>query len=405
MPNILSLKDLPLYQKKVLMRVDFNVPQDKSGTITDDTRLRASLPSIKFVLEQGGCLVLMSHLGRPQDKAVPELSLKPIAVRLSELLGHPVMMAEDCIGPNVEAMVNGLKAGEVLLLENLRFHSGEETPSSEPAFVKNLAKLGDVYVNDAFGTAHRAHASTAEIAHFFPGKSAAGLLMEKEIAFLSAVIQNPKKPFIAVVGGAKISSKFGVLHSLLGKVEVLLVGGAMAYTFLKAQGYAVGNSLVEDDYLQKASQIIKEAAAHHVKLVLPIDHVAASTLNKPFKVTTVSTQDGIPDHWIGVDIGPETIKLFENYLKQAATVLWNGPLGVFEKPEFASGTQAIAKVVANLKATTIVGGGDSIAALQAAGVADQITHISTGGGATLEYIEFSTLPGIEALKANSTAQD
>lgn len=400
MPNILSLKDLPLHQKKVLMRVDFNVPQDKSGTITDDTRLRASLPSIKFVLEQGGCLVLMSHLGRPKDKAVPELSLKPIAVRLSELLGHTVMMAEDCIGPKVEAMVNGLKAGEVLLLENLRFHSGEEKPSSEPAFVKNLAKLGDVYVNDAFGTAHRAHASTAEIAHFFPGKSAAGFLMEKEIACLSTVIHNPKKPFIAVVGGAKISSKLGVLHSLLGKVEVLLVGGAMAYTFLKAQGYAVGNSLVEDDYLQKAGQIIKEAAAHHVKLVLPLDHVTVNTLDNPFKVTTVSTQDGIPDHWIGVDIGPETTKLFENYLKQAATVLWNGPLGVFEKPEFASGTQAIAKVVANLKATTIVGGGDSIAALQAAGVADQITHISTGGGATLEYIEFSTLPGIEALKAN-----
>jgi phosphoglycerate kinase len=393
----LSLSDLPLEGKKILMRVDFNVPIDKNGKITDDTRIQAALPSIRYVLNHGGALILMSHLGRPKGKPSPEFSLAPCAKRLEELLKKPVKMASDCVGTEIEQTVNNLKKGEVLLLENLRFHRGEEHPEEDTNFVKQLAKLGDFYVNDAFGTAHRAHSSTALITQFFPHRSAAGFLLEKEIEFLGKTLLNPDRPFYAIIGGAKISSKIGVLTSLLDKVNALFIGGGMAYTFYKAKGIPIGNSIYEDDLLDIAKEIIHLSQQRGVKLYLPLDHVIADSLKENASVQVVDADKGIPDGFQGVDIGPKTIEEFSHKLQKAATVLWNGPLGVFEIPKFAKGTNVIAKVIAQLPATTIVGGGDSIAALQAAGVSDKITHISTGGGATLEYIEFGTLPGIDAL--------
>lgn len=398
----LSLKDLFIPGKKALVRVDFNVPQDKNGMITDDTRIRASLPTIQYILDHDGIPVLMSHLGRPKEKPTPELSLLPCANRLSELLGRPVKMAPDCIGPEVEKMVSGLKKGEVLLLENLRFHKGEERPDEDPDFARQLAKLGDLYVNDAFGTAHRAHASTAKIAEYFPDAAGAGFLLEKEIRFLGEALLNPKRPFYAILGGAKISTKIGVIKSLLKKVDGLFIGGGMAYTFYKAQGLSIGNSLHEDDQINEAKEILALTSKGKVKFFLPLDTLIADKMSNEANTEIVEASKGIPDGWQGVDIGPKTIDLFSKELKNAATILWNGPLGVFEIPKFSKGTLEIAHILSDMPATTIVGGGDSIAALQKAEVADKISHVSTGGGASLEYIEFGTLPGIEALSNKAT---
>lgn len=399
--KIRTLKDIPVKGKKVLMRVDFNVPLNKEGKITDDTRIVASLPSIRYILDQGGALVLMSHLGRPKEKKSEEFSLRPCARRLAELLGKDVQMAPDCIGPDVQKMVGKLEPGQILLLENLRFHRGEEHPEEDENFVKQLAKNGDVYVNDAFGTAHRAHASTAVIAKYFPGNAAAGFLLENEIRFLGEMLAQPKRPFYAILGGAKISTKCGVIEALLKKADAVLIGGGMAYTFLKAQGISIGNSIHEDDFLDKARELLQKYGENSKvgRLLLPIDIVVTDKVEKGAASKVVECHAGIPEGYEGVDIGPKTIQRYAEEIKKAATIFWNGPLGVFEVPEFAKGTNAIAQELAKIKATTIVGGGDSIAAIQAAGVADKITHLSTGGGASLEYIEYGTLPGIEALKA------
>jgi phosphoglycerate kinase len=343
----------------------------------------------------------MSHLGRPKEVFTPELSLKPCAKRLSELLGREVLMASDCVGEDVLNSARRLKPGQILLLENLRFHRGEEHPDKDPTFVKQLADLGEVYVNDAFGTAHRSHASTAAIAKYFPGLSAAGFLMDKEIKVLGGALTSPKRPFCAILGGAKVSTKFGVIQSLMKKADSLLIGGGMAFTFLKAQGFKIGNSLCEDECLEQAKTLLAASGKGQAELILPVDVVIAKEAVAGSPSRVVDAAEGIPEGYQGLDIGPKTIQAFAEKLKPSATVLWNGPLGVFEVPDFAKGTNAIAQVVAGLKAITIVGGGDSIAALHAAGVADKITHLSTGGGASLEFIEFGTLPGIEALTDKS----
>lgn len=393
----LSLEDLDIQGKKVLMRVDFNVPLDTLGNITDDSRIVATLPSIRYILQEGGSLILMSHLGRPKGKKETSLSLFPCAQRLEEFLHLPVTMAHDCIGLDVEDLVRDLKPGQIILLENLRFHQGEEAPSEHPEFVEALAKLGDLYVNDAFGTAHRFHASTAAIAKFFQGNAAAGFLLKKEIQFLGETLKNPIRPFYAIIGGAKISTKMGALKALLGKVDSLLIGGAMAYTFLKAQGIDVGDSLYEEDQIGQAHFLLDESRKRGIPLILPCDTLITQTLKQGAPTKVVEIQDGIPKGWEGVDIGPKTLKLFIQEIQKAKTILWNGPLGVFEIEDFAKGTLEFAKAMAHLDATKIVGGGDSLAAVQAADVANQMTHLSTGGGATLEYIEFGTLPGIDAL--------
>lgn len=393
----LSLRDLKIQGQKVLMRVDFNVPLDKNQNITDDTRIKATLPSIQYVLDQGGALILMSHLGRPKGKPNSSFSLLPVRNALSKLLGKEVLFAEDCVGPATEKMAASLKPGKVLLLENLRFHEAEENPNADLSFAKSLAKLGDVYVDDAFGSAHRAHASIDAVARLFKGKAAAGFLMEKEIKFLGDVLKDPKRPFCTILGGAKISSKCGVIESLMKKADVIMIGGAMAYTFLKAQGIKIGNSLCEDDFLQKAEELLKMSGKGCAKIILPKDLIIAKEIKSNTASKIVNMSDGIPDGYEGVSIGPETVKEFTEELNKAKTVLWNGPLGVFEIPEFAESTNTIAHILANLKATTIVGGGDSLAAVNAAKVGDKITHLSTGGGASLEYIEHGTLPGIEVL--------
>ncbi len=393
----LSLKDLSLKGKRVLMRVDFNVPLSKDGGIADDSRIAASLPSIEYVLEQGASLILMSHLGRPKAKPDPQFSLAPCAKRLSELLKKPVPLASDCIGPEAEKMAARLHPGDVMLLENVRFHPGEENPEQEPRFVEQLAKLGDVYVNDAFGTAHRAHASTALIAKYFPGKSAAGFLMEKEIAQLSPLLRNPDRPYYAIIGGAKISTKAGVVKKLLDKVDGIFLGGGMAYTFLKSQGIEIGNSLFEESEMNTAREIIETAKKKKILLSLPQDLVIASEFKNEAERRIVSSKEGIPAGWQGMDIGPETIKEWSKLLKSAKTVFWNGPLGVFEMPNFANGTRGIAEGLAQSRAKTIIGGGDSVAAIQQMGLADRFAHLSTGGGASLEFLEFGHLPGIDAL--------
>lgn len=385
----LSLRDLDLRGKKVLMRVDFNVPLDANGEISDATRIMAALPSIHYILDHGASLILMSHLGRPKGKIAPEFSLKPCARYLSEVLERPVKMASDCVGPEVEKLARDLKPGEILMLENLRFHKAEEQP--EEGFVAQLASLGDLYVNDAFGTAHREHASTATVARRFPGKAAAGFLMEKEIEFLGKALMEPKRPFYAIIGGAKVSTKLGVLKSLIKKVDALLIGGGMAYTFLKAKGIEIGNSLLEEQSLGQAQEVIDSG----VKLLLPEDHVVVQKLGE--NETSQIVEKSIPQGFQGVDIGPKTIEQFIQQLSDAATIFWNGPLGVCENPQFAKGTEAIAKAVASLPAISVVGGGDSVAALASTGVSDQISHVSTGGGASLEFLEFGTLPGIDAL--------
>lgn len=387
-----TIRDLDLQGKRVLCRVDFNVPI-KNGRITDDTRIRESLPTIRYILDQRGTsLILMSHLGRPKDKPEPEYSLKPVAQRLSELLGRPVRMASDCIGDEVEAQAKGLRAGEVLLLENVRFHK-EET-ANDPGFAAKLAGLAEVYVNDAFGSAHRAHASTEGVAHHLP--AVAGFLMEKEIRFLGGVLQNPEKPFVAIIGGAKVSTKIAVLESLLPRVSTMVIGGGMAYTFLKARGAKVGKSLVEEDFLETAGSLITKAEKAGVQLILPCDHKVAAEFSETAKAEYVAGTE-VPDGKYGMDIGERTLASCRPVIASAKTVVWNGPLGVFEFPQFAEGTLEVAKMVAACKGTTVVGGGDSVAAVQKFGLADKISHVSTGGGASLEFLEGKVLPGIAAL--------
>ena len=383
----LSIRDLDLTGKRVFMRVDFNVPLAPGGQeITSDKRIKAALPTIKYALDHGCGLVLASHLGRPKGKPNPEMSLKPVAVRLSELLGLPVAFAPDCVGPEVEKMLPA--PGQVLLLENLRYHAAEE--KNDPAFAKQLARLGDVYVNDAFGTAHRAHASTVGIIEFLK-PAAAGLLMEKELEYLEKCTQNPAHPCVGILGGAKVSDKIEVIENLLKFVDRLLIGGAMAYTFMKAQGKPTGKSLVEEDKVELAKEILAHSGS---KLMLPVDHVVAAEFaeNAPNEVV-----EEIPDGKMGMDIGPKTRAAFAEVLKTAKTIIWNGPMGVFEKKPFDAGTVAVAKAVAESGALSVVGGGDSEKAVKNAGVADKISHISTGGGASLEYLSGITLPGVAAL--------
>ncbi len=383
----LSIKDLPLAGKRVFLRVDFNVPLAPGGQqITSDKRIRASLPTIQYALDQGAGVVLASHLGRPKGKPHAEMSLAPIARRLSELLGQDVKMAPDCVGQAVEAMLPGPK--EVLLLENLRFQPEEE--ANDPAFSKHLASLCDLYVNDAFGTAHRAHASTVGMIQFVP-QAAAGLLMEQELRYLTMVTRNPERPCVAILGGAKVSDKIEVIQNLARTVDKLLIGGAMAYTFLKSQGHAVGRSLVEEDKIPLAKELLLEFG---VKIVLPIDHVVAAEFKAGAEHQTV---ENIPSDKMALDIGPRTVELFAAEIAKAKTVIWNGPMGVFEMPPFDRGTVGVAKAVAASGAVSVVGGGDSEKAVKSAGVADKISHISTGGGASLDFLSGVALPGVVAL--------
>ena len=386
--NKKTIRDVDVSGKRVLMRVDFNVPL-RDGQITDDTRIRAALPTIHYVLERGGSLVLMSHLGRPKGKVVPALSLQPVAVRLGELLGKVVRIAPDCVGPEVEAMAAAIKPGDVLLLENTRFHAGDE--KNDPAMGEQLAKLGDLFVNDAFGAAHRAHASTEGVTHHLP--SVAGLLMEKEIEFLGNAVQNPARPYVAIIGGAKISDKIGVIRNLLTQVDWLLIGGGMANTFLAAQGCEMGDSLVEPDSLDVARELMEIGKG---KLVLPVDGVVADAFSADANSKVVPA-DGVEPGWRMLDIGPKSVQLFATKIAGARTIVWNGPMGVFEFAPFAVGTTAIARQVAASGAVTIVGGGDSVSAIQVAGVTEQMSHISTGGGASLEMLEGKVLPGLAAL--------
>jgi phosphoglycerate kinase len=397
----LSIKDLPLRGKRVFMRVDFNVPLDENGHVTDDTRVRETLPSIEYALTHGARLILASHLGRPKGKFNATMSLKPVAERLRMLLDQQldlacnVGFATDCIGVQAEEMANKLEPGQSLLLENLRFHPEEE--KNDPEFAKKLASLADFYVNDAFGSAHRAHASTEGITHFVE-KSAAGLLMEKELTYLGKALENPQRPFVAIIGGAKVSDKIDVIRNLLNKVDALLIGGAMAYTFFKSQGAQVGKSLVEDDKLALAKELLEEAKQKNVRFLLPLDHVVADKIDAHAKTQIMSTSEPVPADQMGLDIGPATVEAFAAEIKNAKTIVWNGPMGVFEVAPFAQGTMKVAHAIAaNSEATSIIGGGDSVAAVHAAGVADKITHISTGGGASLEFLEGKKLPGVEAL--------
>lgn len=392
----LRLQDLDLKNKKVLVRVDFNVPLTKEGTISDDTRLRESVPTIRHILNAGGSAILMSHLGRPKG-VDPQFSLKPCGEALSELLGQAVQMAKDCIGENVAAKARALAPGQILLLENLRFYPAEEKPSTDPSFAQKLAALGDIYINDAFATAHRAHSSTAAIASFFPEKAAAGFLLQKEIDAFEQLLSHPKHPFYVIIGGSKISTKMGVLKSLLSKVDGIFIGGGMAFTFYKAQGIEIGDSIHEDDQLSLARDFLQECSQKKIPLWLPIDLRIADAFNNEAHSKTVSALQGIPPGWQGMDIGPKTAEEWKKLLEKASTVFWNGPLGVFEFPNFAVGTHRIAQAVARLNAVTMVGGGDSVAAINQIGLSSQFTHVSTGGGASLEYIEFGHLPGIDAL--------
>ncbi len=388
-----TVKDIDLKGRRVLCRVDFNVPI-KEGRIGDDTRIQAALETIKYILAQeGASLVLMSHLGRPKGKVVAEQSLRPVAQRLSELLGREVLMAADCVGPEVERQASALEAGEVLLLENVRFHPEEE--ANDSGFAALLARLGQVYVNDAFGSAHRAHASTEGVAHLLP--AVAGLLMEREIRFLGRVLESPDKPFVAIIGGAKVSTKIAVLESLLSKVTSFIIGGGMAYTFLKVQGYQTGKSLVEEELLDTAGSFLDKASKQQVQVLLPVDHRVASEFSEQAAGEYVA-QAAIPEDKIGMDIGAKTLERYKQVIETAKTVFWNGPLGVFEFPEFAEGTLEVARAVAACRGTTVIGGGDVVAAVKQFGLDDKISHVSTGGGASLEFLEGKKLPGITALQ-------
>ena len=390
--NKKTIRDIDLKGKKVFVRCDFNVPMNEEREITDNTRIVAALPTIKYLLEQKCKIILASHLGRPKGEVKPEYSLAPVAKELSRLLNKEVIMAKDVIGPDATEKAKNLKEGEILLLENVRFHR-EET-DNDPEFSKKLAEMAEIFVNDAFGTAHRAHSSTTGIANYLPAVS--GFLIEKELKFLGDALNNPERPFVAILGGAKVSDKIGVIDSLLEKVDTLIIGGGMAYTFFKAQGYEVGKSLCELDKLELAKELMEKAKTKGVKLMLPVDTKVGKEFKEHTESKTVKYTE-IPADWEGFDIGKETIKMFTEELKKAKTVVWNGPLGLFEFPQFAIGTNAIAKVLSEIDATTIIGGGDSAAAVEKAGLADKMTHISTGGGASLEFLEGKKLPGIEAL--------
>jgi phosphoglycerate kinase len=384
-----TIRDIQLDGKRVLVRVDFNVPLD-DGKVADDARIQAALPTIRYLLEHGAAVILMSHLGRPKGDVRENLRLDPVARRLTQLLGQDVTKLDDCVGPDVEQAAKSLKPGQVLLLENLRFHAEEE--KNDPAFAKQLASLGYVYVNDAFGTAHRAHASTVGVAKYLP--AVAGLLLELELQMLGKALSEPTRPFVAILGGAKVSDKIGVIRSLLSRTDLLLLGGGMANTFLMAKGYEVGESLAERESVVTAQQIMAQAGK---KLVLPVDVVVADSFEKNAAWKTVSVKE-VPPDWRILDIGPRTLGLFADKLRSAGTVVWNGPMGVFEFPAFAAGTIGLANILAGTQATTIVGGGDSAAAIKEAGLTEKITHVSTGGGASLEFLEGKELPGVAALE-------
>ena len=388
-----TIREADLKNKRVLIRVDFNVPL-KEGKVTDATRIVAALPTINYILSQpGASLVVMSHFGRPKGKKNPEFSMVPVGKKFEELLGRPVKVASDVIGEEVKKEVESLKAGEVLLLENCRFYPDEE--ANNPEFAKELASYGDIYVNDAFGTAHRAHASTEGVAHYLPAY--AGFLIEKEVKFMAPLLENPEKPFVAIIGGSKVSSKISVLESLVKTCDAIVIGGGMAYTFLKVQGHQIGKSLVEDDYLDTAKNFLAAAEKKGVKVILPVDHVCAAAFDENAEPVSVDGID-IPADLMGMDIGPKTTAAIVAELADAKSVVWNGPMGVFKFANFAKGTEAVAKALAASKATTVVGGGDSVAAINKFGLADKISHVSTGGGASLEFLEGKVLPGIKALE-------
>lgn len=384
-----TIKDIDVHGKKVLVRVDFNVPT-KEGKVGDDTRIRAAIPTIEYLLDHGAAVILCSHLGRPKGGADMAFTLKPVAEHLSKLMGKPVKFAEDCIGPKAEEAAKALKIGEILVLENTRFHPEEE--KNDPGMARQLASLADIYVNDAFGTAHRAHASTEGVAKILPG--VAGFLMEKEIKYLGEAIENPKRPFVTILGGAKVSDKIGVIENLLKRADSVLIGGGMANTFFKAQGYAMGASKVDEESVETAKKLLAEGGG---KLHLPVDAVIADKFDADAQMKTIQA-GSVPEGWMILDIGPETVQAFDKVIAGAGTIVWNGPMGVFEFPKFAEGTYAIARAVAGSGAVSIIGGGDSVAAVQQSGIADRITHISTGGGASLEMLEGLALPGLVALQ-------
>ncbi len=391
--NKKTVKDIDVKGKKVLVRCDFNVPQDENGNITDTRRIVASLPTIKYLLENGARVILCSHLGRPKGEVKKEFSLAPVACELSKELGIDVKLSNDIIGESAKSLTNSMKDGEVVLLENVRFDAREE--KNDPEMARELAKLAEIYVNDAFGTSHRAHASTAGVADYLP--SVSGFLIEKEIDFMGNALENPKRPFVAILGGKKVSDKIGVINALLEKVDTLMIGGAMAYTFFKAEGYEVGNSICELDKLDLALELMEKAKQKGVKFMLPVDTKLGKDFDKNTESKTVKYTE-ITAGWEGFDIGEETIKLYKEELKNAKTIVWNGPLGLFEFDQFAIGTNEIAKTLSSVDAVTIIGGGDSAAAIEKAGLADKMTHISTGGGASLEFLEGKKLPGIECLQ-------
>ena len=391
--NKKSVTDVDVKRKKVLLRCDFNVPQDKqTGAITDDKRIRAALPTIQYLLEQGAAVIACSHLGKPKGTVKPELSLAPVAARLSELLGLDVIFAADAAGSDAKEKAAALQPGQLLLLENLRFDPREE--KNDPSFAKELADMAELYVSDAFGTVHRAHASTAGVAAYLPAVS--GFLIAKELEIMGKALENPARPFVAILGGAKVSDKIAVIENLLDKADTIIIGGGMAYTFIKAMGYDVGSSLLEEDKIPFAADMMKKAAAKGVMLVLPVDTVVADSFAADAESQSVDVQS-MPAGWMGLDIGEETIRLFETAVRTAGTIVWNGPMGVFEFDRFAEGTRAVARAVAESDAVSIVGGGDSAAAVEQLGFADKITHISTGGGASLEFLEGKELPGVACL--------
>ncbi|TKI58668.1 phosphoglycerate kinase [Brevibacillus antibioticus] len=392
--NKKSIRDVELAGKRVFCRVDFNVPM-QDGVITDDTRIRAAVPTIRFMVEAGAKVILASHFGRPKGQVVEEMRLTPVAAHLSSLLGKNVRKLEDCHGADVEAAVERMESGDVILLENVRFHAGEE--KNDPELAKSFAALADLFVNDAFGTAHRAHASTAGIAEYIP--AVAGLLMEKEIRFMGGALSNPQRPFTAIVGGAKVKDKIAVIENLLTKVDHLIIGGGMANTFLKAQGYGIGASLCEDDKLDLARTLMDQAKERGVQLLMPVDVVVADRFAADAEKQVVAI-DAIPEGWMALDIGPKTVEQYHSVIVDSKTVVWNGPMGVFEMDAFAGGTIGVAKAMAACSGTTIIGGGDSVAAVEKAGVAEQMTHISTGGGASLEFMEGKELPGVAVLADN-----